>query len=228
MTAARRPRGVIVAVDGPSGAGKSTAARALAARLGYTFLDTGAMYRAVALRALEEVVPLDDGARLTGLAGASRLELSEDGRQVRVDGRDVSGLIRTPEVSRAASLVSAHAGVRRVLVARQQELGAPGGVVLDGRDIGTAVFPDAEVKLFVTADPRRRAERRSLELQEAGYDADPAAIEAEIRARDEADSSRADSPLTRAPDAVEVDTTRLSPEEVVDAMLALVRERLRG
>jgi cytidylate kinase len=227
MTGAGR-RGIVVAVDGPSGAGKSTAARALAARLGYTFLDTGAMYRAVALRALEEGIPLEDGARLAALAAACRLELSADGREVRLDGWDVSALIRTPEVSRAASLVSAHAGVRRVLVARQQEMGASGRVVLDGRDIGTAVFPDAEVKLFVTADPRRRAERRCLELQEAGYAADPVAIEAEIRARDEADSTRADSPLARAPDAVEVDTTRLSPEEVVESMLTLVRERLRG
>ena len=221
-----RPRGLVIAVDGPSGAGKSTAGKALADRLAYVFLDTGAMYRAVGLKALRTGVPTDDAEALSRLAREARIELSDGGRRVRLDGQDVTAEIRTREVSAVASAVSRHPGVRREMVARQQEMGRGGGVVLDGRDIGTAVFPDADVKFYVDADPRRRAERRLEELRAAGTEADLASIEEDIRARDHADSTRADSPLTRAPDAVVLDTTRLTPEGVVEAMLAAVRERL--
>jgi cytidylate kinase len=219
-----RPRGLVIAIDGPSGAGKSTAGRTMAARLGYMFLDTGAMYRALALKALRERVPLDDERGLAELARRTAIELAEGGH-VRLDGEDVTSAIRTRDVSAAASRVSAHPQVRRHMVARQQELGRQGGVVLDGRDIGTAVFPDADVKFYVDADPRRRAVRRQEELAAAGTVADLEAIEHEIRARDHAHSTRLDSPLTRAPDAVVIDSSDLDVEQVVDKMLAVINER---
>lgn len=227
MSAGARRRGLVVAIDGPSGAGKSTAGRALAARFGYTFLDTGAMYRAFALRALREGVALDDGPRLAALAARVRIEFDPAGL-VRLDGEDVSAAIRTREVSAAASRVSVHPEVRREMAGRQREMGREGAVVLDGRDIGTAVFPDAEVKFYLDADPRRRAVRRQRELAAAGAEADVDVIEAEIRARDRADSTRPDSPLTRAADAIVLDTTLLGREEVVERMAEVVAQRLRA
>jgi len=220
-------RGLVIAIDGPSGAGKSTAGRSLATRLAYVFLDTGAMYRALALKALREGVPLDDQAALVELARAARIELG-GGRTVKLDGEDVTAAIRTPEVSRAASCISAHPQVRRLMVARQREMGGEGGVVLDGRDIGTAVFPDADVKFYLDAHPRRRAERRQEELAAAGEAAGLDAIEGEIRSRDHADSTRTDSPLTRAADAVYIDASELTPDEVVEKMMEVVRQRLQG
>ena len=216
------PRGLVIAIDGPSGAGKSTAGRVLASRLGYVFLDTGAMYRAFALKAVRARVPTGDEAALFALLRDTDIALRPDG-SVILDGADVTGDIRTREVSAAASQVSVHPAVRRLMVARQQELGRTGGgVVMDGRDIGTAVFPDADVKFFVHADPARRAVRRRRELAEAGIHAELEAVEREIRDRDHADSTRADSPLTRAADAVDVDTTELELEEVVSKMLQAV------
>ena len=216
---------MVVAIDGPSGAGKSTAGRVLAERLGYVFLDTGAMYRALALKALKAGASLEDEKELVPLAHQARIDFEDAGRRVLLDGADVSAEIRTQEVSAAASKVSAHPLVRRELVARQRELGRDGGVVLDGRDIGTAVFPDAEVKFYLDADPALRAARRRQELAAAGAAADLAAIESEIRARDHADSTRADSPLTRAPDAVAIDATAMTPQDVVSEMLAWVAKR---
>jgi CMP/dCMP kinase len=221
-----RRQGLVIAVDGPSGAGKSTAGKTLADRLGYVFLDTGAMYRAVGLKALRAGVPIDDAEALALLARRAVIELTDGGRRVLLDGEDVTAAIRTREVTAVASAVSRHPGVRREMVARQQEMGRAGGVVLDGRDIGTAVFPDADVKFYVDADPARRAQRRLEELQAAGMEADLVGIETEIRDRDHADTTRADSPLTRAADAVLVDTTTLDPEGVVEAMLSVVRSRL--
>ena len=223
---AGRDRGLVIAIDGPSGAGKSTAGRIVATRLGYVFLDTGAMYRALALKALRARTPLDDGAALATLAADARIELRPDGG-VTVDGEDVTGALRTREVSTAASQVSVHPAVRRVMVARQQELGRRGGVVMDGRDIATAVFPDADLKFYVDADPAMRAVRRRDELREAGIEADLAAVEREIRERDHADSTRADSPLTRVPDAIHVDTSRMAMNEVVERMMAAVNETIR-
>jgi cytidylate kinase len=217
----------VVAVDGPSGAGKSTAGRALARRLGYTFVDTGAMYRAVALAALRAAASPDDADAVAALARASRIELADGGGRVVLDGEDVTLEIRTREVSAAASRVSAHPAVRREMVARQREMGREGGVVLDGRDIGTAVFPDAEVKFYLDADPARRAARRHRELAAAGGPAELDAIEREIRQRDLLDSTRTDSPLTRAEDAIHLDTTDLAPDEVVERMLVEV-DRRRG
>ncbi len=218
-------RRLVIALDGPSGAGKSTAGRGLAERLGYTFIDTGAMYRALALKALRAGVATDDGEELASLLSRTAIALADAGRAVSLDGEDVSAAIRTREVSDAASRVAAHGAVRRAMVERQQEMGRAGGVVMDGRDIGTAVFPGADVKFFVLADPARRAERRHRELQAAGQAADLKAIEQDVRERDQRDTTRAESPLVRAADAVDVDTTDLGPDEVVERMLAIVRER---
>jgi cytidylate kinase len=220
-----RPRGLVIAIDGPSGAGKSTAGKALAQALGYVFIDTGAMYRALALKALRDGVGVDDGEGLAALLRGTRIELVDGGRGVLVDGQDATAAIRTREVSAAASRVSTHTPVRRVMVERQQGLGRDGGVVLDGRDIATAVFPDADVKFYVDADPRRRAMRRREELQAAGVESDLDTIESEIRERDHLDSTRQDSPLTRAPGAVHLDTTGLEPDQVLARMLDAVRAR---
>jgi cytidylate kinase len=170
-------------------------------------------------------VPLDDGAALAELARSTEIELAPGGHGVRLDGHDVTSAIRSRDVSAAASRVSAHPQVRRQMVARQQELGRAGGVVLDGRDIGTAVFPDADIKFYVDADARRRAVRRQEELAAAGTIADVEAIEDEIRARDHADSTRADSPLTRASDAVVIDSSDLGVDAVVERMLAVIEQR---
>jgi cytidylate kinase len=218
---------MVIAIDGPSGAGKSTAGRILAARLGYVFLDTGAMYRTLAFQALRRGVPLDAAEELAALARAARIDLAPGGEAVSLDGEDVTAAIRSREVSAAASRVSVHPAVRREMVARQREMGRAGGVVLDGRDIGTAVFPDADVKFYVDADPAQRARRRHEELARAGVVSDLRAIEEEIRHRDQADSTRTDSPLTRAQDAVHVDTTGLSPEAVVERLLGVVESRRR-
>jgi cytidylate kinase len=212
-------------VDGPSGAGKSTAARSLAERLGYTFIDTGAMYRAVAHKALASGLPLDAAAALGELASSAQIELRGGLPRVFIDGVEVTGEIRTRAVSQAASRVSAHSAVRRALVERQRQMGREGGVVMDGRDIGSVVFPDADLKFFVDASPRARAERRRKELAAAGVEVDLDAIEREIVERDRNDSTRDDSPLTRLPEAIYLDTTRLSPEEVLAQMLAAVADR---
>jgi CMP/dCMP kinase len=213
---------LVIAIDGPSGAGKSTAGRALAERLGYVFVDTGAMYRALALKALRSGMSLEDGGSLAGLAHATRIDLTDGGHRVSIDGEDATAAIRTREVSVAASRVSVHAAVRREMVARQREMGERGGVVLDGRDIGTAVFPRADVKFYVDADPGRRARRRADELAAAGSPFDLASIERDIRERDHADMTRRDSPLTRATDAIHIDTTDLTPEQVLEEMWAVV------
>ncbi len=186
------------------------------------FIDTGAMYRAIALKALEAGVAVDAGEAIAALARVCRIDLHDGGRRVLLDGRDVTSAIRTREVSAAASRVSVHPPVRRELAARQRELGRDGGVVLDGRDIGTAVFPDAELKFYVDADPAHRAVRRHAELAAAGVASEVGTIEREIRERDHADSTRVDSPLTQAQDAIRLDTTGLTPEQVVAEMLAAV------
>ena len=215
----------MVAIDGPSGAGKSTAGRALAKVLDYLFIDTGAMYRALGLKALRRQIPLEDAEALSELARVTQIELTQGGGCVSLDGEDVTHLVRTQEVGDAASRLSVHRGVRREMVARQRELGQGGGVVLDGRDIGTAVFPRADVKFYLDADPARRARRRATELAAAGLVPDVAIVERQIHERDKNDMSRADSPLVRAEDAVYLDTTELSPDEVLGRMLAVVNER---
>lgn len=218
---------LIVAIDGPAGAGKSTVARMVASRLGLLFLDTGAMYRAVTWKAMAQGVPLEDEAAMTRLARESRIELlpADGGDRVILDGAEVTGAIRSPEVTRHVSQVAAHAGVREVLVERQRELGKDGGVVAEGRDIGTVVFPQAPVKIFLIASPRERARRRAKDLEARGIPVDLAELEAEIARRDAYDSNRAVSPLKAAPDAVEVDSDAMTREQVVERILEIARER---
>jgi CMP/dCMP kinase len=214
----------VVAIDGPVGSGKSTVARRVAERLGFLFLDTGAMYRAVGLLATEAGVALDDEAAVVPIAAAARLHFDEDGRLFAGE-RDVSSLIRSLEMGAAASVVSVLPGVRRLLVERQRELGAGADIVMEGRDIGTNVFPDAEVKVFLTARPEVRAARRACELQAKGEDVDVEEVLAALVERDRRDSEREVAPLRQADDAVAVDTSGLSLDEVVDAVVAVVAER---
>ena len=218
---------LVIAIDGPAGSGKSTIAARLARKLGYINLESGAMYRALALKAMEQQVPLDDAEALRQLAEKSviRLEPSGDGNRVLLDDRDVSRRIREPDVTAAASRVSAHPQVRRVMVTRQRELGANGGVVMEGRDIGTAVFPNAEVKIFLDAEQRVRAERRILQNGSESPD-EAKRVHAEIAARDERDRTRVVSPLVPAADAVILDTTRKSIDEVVEEVERIVKKGL--
>ena len=217
MTAAQ------IAIDGPAGAGKSTVAKLIADRLGYLYIDTGAMYRAVALLALEQGVAFDDAEGLTELIRGNEISLepAASGCRVLINGKDVSREIRLPEVGNAASPVSAVAEVRSLLVAMQQELAARRPVVMDGRDIGTVVLPDAACKIFLTASPRVRALRRAKELLQKGLPADIDQVEREIRERDERDSTRAASPLRQAEDAVLVDSSDMGIEEVVCRIIEL-------
>ena len=215
----------VVAIDGPAGVGKSTTARSLARRLGYTLVDTGALYRGVALAARDRGIPWDDEAAVVALAGEIDLGFvsQADGTaRLLLENRDRADEIRTQELSAGASQVSAYPGVRRALLGIQQDLGREGGVVLEGRDIGTVVFPDAEVKLFLTASAEERARRRVHDLQERGMMADHEEILSQIRARDEADSTRAIAPLRPAEDAVILDSTNLDLEAVVQHVLELV------
>lgn len=218
---------LIVAIDGPAGAGKSTAARLLAARLGYALLDTGAIYRTMALRARQRGISWDDGPGVASLADALDLKFQMEGdvNRVLANGEDLTVAIRTPEISDGASRVSALPEVRAALLGLQRRIGAAGGVVVEGRDIGTVVFPDAEAKFFLTASADERARRRMAELQAGGRPADLAQTKAEILARDERDSSRATAPLRRADDAVEIDSSALGPAQVVDEMAQIVRTR---
>jgi CMP/dCMP kinase len=218
---------LIIAIDGPVGSGKSTLARRVAALMGYVYIDTGAMYRALALKALRRGVPLDAAEQLTSLASETRIDLrAEDGGQrVFLDGEDVTAAIRTPEVSQAASKVAVIEGVRRVLVAEQRRAGAQGGVVMEGRDIGSVVFPDAHLKIFLTASPEIRAERRWREHQQKGDAIDLPRTLDEIHQRDRRDSSRISSPLVRARDAVVVDSTAMDPEEVARLVVLLAENQ---
>lgn len=219
-------RSLVIALDGPAGAGKSTVARALARRLGCLYLDTGAMYRALTLKALEQGVSTQDEPAIALLAARTDIELvpDPDAMRVRVDGTDVTDKIRTPEVSRNVSYVARVAAVRTAMVEIQRRLGRAGGVVAEGRDMGTVVFPQADLKIYLEASPRERARRRSRDLAAAGHLADLEALEAEIRQRDHLDSTRDVSPLAAAPDAVRVVTDDLTADQVVDRILALLPE----
>jgi cytidylate kinase len=224
---APRLREPIIAIDGPSGVGKSTLSKLLARELGFLHLDTGAMYRAVALAASRRGIAADDLPALGRLVSEVTIDFAHaaSGDRVLLDGEDVSAAIRTPEISLLTSQVSACPAVREALVDRQRVLGARGGVVLEGRDIGTVVFPDAEVKIFLTASGAERGRRRFLELQAKGMAVDLARTIAEVEARDAADIGRSHSPLVQAADAQVIDTSDLGVDEVLAAMLKIVGQR---
>ena len=213
-----------MAIAGPAGAGKSTIAKRLAQRLGFTYIDTGAMYRAVALWALRQNVAWDDMHRMEQLALAAEIELSPG--HIRLNGEDVTEAIRTPEVSNGASRVAVIPGVRRAMVSKQREMGQRASVVMEGRDIGTVVFPDAAVKVFLDAHPGERVRRRLQEGQAKGETLSETQLAAQMTARDRRDSTRAAAPLSQAPDAAYLDSTPLTIDEVEEAILKIVRARV--
>ncbi|NLT34603.1 MAG: (d)CMP kinase [Gaiellales bacterium] len=223
---------MVVTVDGPAGSGKSTIARRVATRLGFTYLDTGAMYRAVTLAALEKGVPLGDGPELGRLASRLQLRLDDAGpapsgesqSRVFLGPRDVSLEVRSPEVTAAVSEVSAHAAVRSAMTELQRRLAGRGQTVMEGRDTGTVVWPEAEVKVFLTASPEERARRRLLQLKARGLTAEQEQVKREMLRRDAWDSGREVAPLRKAEDAVEIDTSHLTIEQVVERVVVLVKE----
>src|SRR5512135_2823057 len=213
---------MVIAIDGPSGAGKSTIAKLLASRLGYIYIDSGAMFRAVGWKAKREGIDPADEVRLADLCRSTEVTIKLDGREPRfyVDGIDVSGEIRTPEMGMMASAVSKARAVRERLLVLQRELGKNGGVVMDGRDIGTIVFPDADVKFYLDASAEERGRRRYLELRAKGMDVDRARITQEIEERDKQDSGREIAPIKQADDALLIDSSSMSIDEVLNRMVS--------
>lgn len=215
-------RKIVIAIDGPAASGKSTTAKLVARRLGYLHIDTGAMYRAITLRVLEEGIALDDVKRIRSVAERSkvRLERIDHGNRVLLDGRDVTKEIRSREVTRAVSLISSYQPVRDVLVREQRRIAKDGGVVLEGRDIGTVVLPRADLKIFMVASADERATRRKKELEQSGTIVDRNVLEQEILERDRKDTTRAASPLQKAADAIELDTSSLTIDQQVEFVIA--------
>jgi cytidylate kinase len=221
---------MIIAIDGPAASGKSTVAKALASRLGFQYLDTGAMYRAVAFRALSKQVDLTDEPAVAAIAATAEVTFAhEQGSalptRVSIAGEDVTTAIRTPAVDSAVSPVSAMPSVREALVAQQRRIGAEGDIVVEGRDIGTVVFPHAEVKVFLTASSEERARRRTVDMVDRGHDLAVEWVQSDLERRDAADSTREASPLAPADDAIRLDTTGMSIDDVVAAITALAESR---
>jgi CMP/dCMP kinase len=215
---------LIIAIDGPSGAGKGTVARAIADALTYRHVDTGAMYRAVAWKAAHDSVPLDDEDRMAALAERAALEVGSD--RVAIDGTDVTRAIRTPEIDKAAAAVARLPRVRAALVARQRAMGQGRGVVMEGRDIGSVVFPDADVKVYLDASAEERARRRAHDPAHSGQQGSLAGVQSELQARDKSDSERPVAPLTLAKDAIYIDTTTMPISDVVAKVMEMVRSKL--
>lgn len=221
-------RKIQIAIDGPAGAGKSTIAKIVAEKLNFTYIDTGAMYRAVTHKALQQCIQLNDQQALEQMLENTTIRLtpSVNGQVVYVDGVDVSEVIRSNEVTANVSEVAAHANIREILVAMQQRLAADGGVVMDGRDIATHVLKDAELKIFMSASVEERARRRYLDNEKRGIPSSIESLQEEIALRDKLDSERAASPLIQAEDAIYLDTTQLSIEEAAEAILAMANEAM--
>lgn len=212
-----------IAIDGPAGAGKSTVAKEVAKRLGLLYLDTGAMYRAIAYKVLRQGTTLAAEEEISALAQNTRIEISPE-QQVWCDGEEVTRVIRSPEVSRAVSVIAAYPQVRRRLVEMQQTVAQKNGVVMDGRDIGTHVLPQADIKIFLTASPEERARRRWLELKNSGKSADLSEVAYDLAERDQRDAERATAPLEAAADALILDTTTLSVDEIVTRIISMAQE----
>ncbi|HXG38274.1 MAG TPA: (d)CMP kinase [Bacteroidota bacterium] len=221
---------IVIAIDGPAASGKSTTAKLVAERLGYLHIDTGAMYRAITLKVVEEKIPLDAVDRIQTLAERTNIRLERRNGQHRVflDGRDVTEAIRSPEVTKRVSLISSYPPVRAVMVREQRRMAEAGGVVLEGRDIGTVVLPNADLKIFMTADVAERARRRKKELEQAGVGVDEQTLRVEIEERDRRDSTREASPLRKAPDAIVLDTSNLTVEQQVDFIVQRAKEIIEG
>lgn len=224
-----RERRLIIAIDGPAGSGKSTTARLVAKRLGYTYLDTGAFYRALTLKVLDAGMAPEDTGAILQLAETTQIELQphEDKNRIWLDGREVTKMIREPRVTNAVAPVAANPQVRAIMVEKQRTIGRNGGVVMEGRDIGTVVFPDADLKIFMQASLEARARRRQEELAAMGITRDFTTLKAEIAERDEKDTSRKHAPLLRAADAVLLDTTQMTIDQQVDFIVRELEKKLR-